>query len=124
MLESNFIKFLTEAFPTVPVYSFLIPENAPSPAFCIENAGYGISTYRYNQDNIINRVIKLTLSSTSISDVYNDAHLRKYIESSTKLNTLPILNMRITNFSDSFNTEQGIYERTYNITIKIKESTT
>ena len=120
-LESSFIKFLQEAFPTVPVYSFYIPEDAPSPAFCIENAGYGIATNYYGEDSILNRTIKLTVSSTDISDIYNDKHLRSYIESASALNELPILKARITNFSDSLNREQKIYERTYTITIKFKE---
>lgn len=122
MLEASFIKFLQEAFPSVPVYSFYIPENAPSPAFCIENSGYGIATQRYNEDNIINRSIKLTLSSTNISDIYNDQELRSYIESTPTLHNLPVLKVRIQNFTDSLNKEQKIYERTYTITIKFKES--
>lgn len=121
-MESNFIAFLKEAFPSVPVYSFLIPEDAPSPAFCIENAGYGIATHRYNNDNIVNRVIKLTVSSTSVSDIYNDKHLRDYIDTATNLNGLKILGMRINSFTDDFIPELKIYERTYTINIRIKES--
>ncbi|MCU8498496.1 hypothetical protein M2G70_07435 [Vibrio vulnificus] len=122
MLESNFILFLKEALPDVPVYSFVIPEDAPSPAFCIENAGYGIATQRFNEDNIISRVIKLTVSTTNISDIYNDSDLRKYIESTSSLGSIPVLKVRINNYSDTFNQEQRIYERTYTITIKYKES--
>lgn len=122
MLESNFIKFLSEAFPSVPVYSFYIPEDAPSPAFCFENAGYGIATHRNNNSNIVNRAIKLTVSSTNVSDIYNDKHLRDYLESATTLSELPIVSLRINNFVDEFITEQKIFERTYSITIKIKES--
>lgn len=122
MLESKFIKFLNSAFPTVPVYSFYIPEDAVSPAFCIENAGYGIATKRYNNDNISNRVIKLTVSSKDISDIYNDLHLREYLESANNLDGLPIISMRITNFNDSLNQEQMVFERTYTITIRIKET--
>ncbi|KJR15239.1 hypothetical protein UF28_16365 [Vibrio parahaemolyticus] len=122
MLESSFIKFLQKAFPTVPVYSFYIPEDAPSPAFCIENAGYGIAQMRYNENNTINRTIKLTVSTTSVSDIYNDKDLRSYIETATAFDTLPILKARIQNFTDSLNKEQKIFERTYTITIKFKES--
>lgn len=120
-MESSLIKFLQEALPEVPVYSFCIPENAPSPAFCIENLGYGIAKMRYNEDNIITRSIKLTLSSKNISDIYNDKDLRQYIESATKFHDLPILKARIQNFTDSLNHEQKIYERTYTIIIKLIE---
>ncbi|WP_028022235.1 hypothetical protein [Enterovibrio calviensis] len=122
MLESSLIGYLKEAFPSVPVYSFYIPEDAPSPAFCIENAGSGIATQRYNNDNIVSRVIKLTISSNSVSDIYNDKHLREYLESANTLGELKVLLVRINNFADSFNQEQKIFERTYTITIKIKES--
>lgn len=120
-MEASFIKFLQAVLPDVPVYSFVIPEDAPSPAFCIENAGYGISTHRYNNDNIVNRVIKLTVSSKNVSDIYNDKHLRDYIDTATNLGELKIIGMRINSFADDFIPELKIYERTYTITIRIKE---
>lgn len=124
MIEESFIAFLNDAFPSVPVYSFFIPEDAPSPAFCIENAGYGVALARYNNDNVSNRIIKLTVSSKNLSDIYNDLDLRKHIENTTTVGEIEVLSMKVTAFNDSFLSELKIYERTYNVSIKLKETQT
>ncbi|WMB74220.1 hypothetical protein RA178_06285 [Shewanella oncorhynchi] len=124
MIEENFIRFLSSAFPSVPVYSFFIPEDAPSPAFCIENAGYGVAVARYNNKNVSNRTIKLTVSSKNVSDIYNDLDLRKYIENTNTVGELTVLGMKINTFSDNFVPELKIYERTYNVSVKLTETQT
>lgn len=122
MLEINFIKHLQAEYPDIPVYSFFIPEDAPSKAFCFENAGYGIATtYKDGESQITSRTIKLTLSSTNIADIYNTGELNKYIVKSSKIGDLPILSARILNFSDNFIPEQKIFERTFTIQFKFLE---
>ena len=121
-MESNFIKYIKTLYPDYPVYSFFIPQDAPSTAFCFENAGQGISTHRVGT-NIISRVIKLTLSTDDISIIYKDSLLQKQINSAHLIGELSIVSARIENFSDSFNKEQKLFERTYTIKIKYKEGT-
>ncbi|ELH4810068.1 hypothetical protein Q9X96_003101 [Vibrio vulnificus] len=119
MLEINFIKFM-KSFSEIPVYSFLIPENAPDTAFCFENAGQGIATQYHDGKEIITRTIKLTKSSNDISEIYNDLELTKYVNEANAVGDIYILKARILNFHDSFNQEQKIYERTYSIQFKYK----
>ncbi|KFA99265.1 hypothetical protein [Vibrio sp. ER1A] len=120
MLESNFIAFLKSKYPDTPVYSFYIPEDAPSPAFCFENAGMGVATHYQDGNEIKTRSIKLTLSSTEVKDIFDDGQLHKYIKEMHLLGSLNILNARIINFTDDFHLEQKIFERTYTISIKYR----
>ncbi|ELA9841222.1 hypothetical protein V4F87_003264 [Vibrio parahaemolyticus] len=120
MLESNFIAFLNSKFPDIPVFSFEIPQGSPSPSFCFENAGMGIHQQYTNGEHIEARTIKLTLSSENIKHIYDDGLLHKYIMEVHQMGELSILNARILNFSDLFDKENKIYERTYTISIKYK----
>ncbi|EJG0782046.1 hypothetical protein C2F72_RS01360 [Vibrio parahaemolyticus] len=119
MLETNFIKFL-KLFSEIPIYSFYIPEDAPTTAFCFENAGQGVATFYHDGSEVITRTIKLTKSSNDISEIYNDSELTKYVNGTSVIGEIPILKARILNFQDLFNQEQKIFERTYSIQIKYK----
>ncbi|WP_188013165.1 hypothetical protein [Photobacterium damselae] len=120
MFELNFIKFMKLIFPNIPTYSFVIPEDAPADAFCFEPAGRGIATNRF--DNLIeSRTVKLTRSSKTVSNVFNDNELTKYIRECYQLGDIPIINARILNVHDLYDKEQRIFERTYTINFKFKE---
>ncbi|EHM6953369.1 hypothetical protein KGV31_002168 [Vibrio parahaemolyticus] len=119
MLELNFIKFM-KSFSDVPVYSFYIPEDAPSKAYCFENAGQGVATQYHDGSEIITRTIKLTLSTDNIADIYNDSELTKYVNGATSVGDITLLKARVLSFHDLFNQEQKIYERTYSIQFKYK----
>ncbi|HHG3075757.1 TPA: hypothetical protein ACPVXB_001015 [Vibrio parahaemolyticus] len=118
MIELNFISFLKDSFPNIPVYSFYIPENAPNPSMCFESIGQGVAQGYLDGSEMVVRTIKLTVSSTDIKDIYNNKELYKQINAAHQLGELPIIKARITNFSDNFDIESSIYERTYTITIK------
>ncbi|WP_347368024.1 hypothetical protein [Vibrio vulnificus] len=119
MLEVNFLKFMNQ-FSEIPVFSFYIPEDAPSTSFYFENAGQGVTTKYQDGSEIITRTIKLTKSTKNISEIYQDSELTKYIVTATKLGDINLLNVRILNFSDYYDQEQQIYERTYSIQFKYK----
>ncbi|MGF1787096.1 hypothetical protein L4D00_14975 [Photobacterium swingsii] len=120
MFELNFLKFMKQCFPDIQCYSFFIPDGAPTKAYCFENAGSGIATQRMNEDNIASRTIKLTFSTTEISELYDDSLLTKYIKECSLLGDIPIINARILNFNDQFYSEQKVFERTYTINFKFK----
>ncbi|HDI3263896.1 TPA: hypothetical protein PMC50_002517 [Vibrio cholerae] len=120
MIETNFISFLLSKFPSVPVYSFYIPENAPSPAMCFENVGQGVYQQYIDGSELIQRTIKLTLSSTDVKDIYEDSNLQRHINSATAIGDLPVLKSRIQSITDRHDVSCGVFEREYLITIKIK----
>ncbi|MFL1802339.1 hypothetical protein ACJW8F_13240 [Plesiomonas shigelloides] len=120
MFEKNFIAFI-KAFSKVPVYSFYIPDGAPSKAFCFENAGSGTDTNYFDGSQVRARTVKLTMSSTNIEDVFDDYELNKYIRNAHQMGEMKILCARVMNFSDNMNPEQKIFERTYTIQVKYKE---
>ncbi|EGR0698861.1 hypothetical protein EX461_24310, partial [Vibrio parahaemolyticus] len=100
MFETNFIQFM-KLFSEIPIYSFYIPESAPSTAFCFENAGFGCE--HFYDYKIESRTIKLTLSTKNISEIFDDSKLTKYIESTEKVGEIEMLKTRILNFNDNFN---------------------
>ena len=111
-------------YSEIPVYSFYIPEDAPATAFCFENAGQGIATQYHDGSEIVTKTIKLTISTKDISVIYNDSELTKYVNNTFLIGDLPIIKARILNYSDLFNQEQKIYERTYSIQFKYKNKET
>lgn len=116
----NLIKFLKAYNELIPVYSFYIPEDAKALAMCFENAGQGVATNYHNGSEIKTRTIKLTVSSNDIADIYQDEALTKYISTANKVGDLTILKARVINFTDLFDNESKIYERTYSIQFKYK----
>ncbi|MGL4843930.1 MAG: hypothetical protein ACRC2Y_04840 [Aeromonas veronii] len=119
MFETNFIKFI-RSFEDIPVYAFVIPEEAPETAYCFEPAGKGYSQLYYGGEEIESRTIKLTKSSNDISQIWNDSSLHKYIRQATHVGDLQILCARILGVADNFSADQKLYERTYTINIKLK----
>ncbi|WP_068871974.1 hypothetical protein [Edwardsiella tarda] len=121
MFEKSIIAFLKAHFGNTPVYAFIIPEDAPPYAVCFENAGRGVLTNSGFGEEIARRAIKVTVSSDDVTRIFEDEAFTKYIHRATTVGQLPILNAKITGVVDNFSQAQRLYERTYTITITIKE---
>ncbi|WP_339009449.1 hypothetical protein [Aeromonas popoffii] len=120
MLETNLVKWLRLVF-NLPVYAFEVPLKESGTCWVYENAGRGIRTLYHDGSEIIQRTIKLTKSATSYEQILDDSKLTKYIKELAKLGDLPILHARIDNFTDLYDRENEIFERTYTIHFKYKE---
>ncbi|CAJ1855539.1 hypothetical protein HLBENOHH_02473 [Aeromonas dhakensis] len=120
MLEENLVKWLKAVF-NLPVYAFTVPQSESGTCWVYENAGRGLHSQYHDGSEIIQRTIKLTKSSTAYEQITDDSKLTKYIRELAKLGDLPILHARISNFTELFDSENDIYERTYTITFKYKE---
>lgn len=120
MLEANLVKWLIATF-NLPVYAFSVPLNEKGTCWVYENAGRGLVTPYHDGTEIIQRTIKLTKSAVSYDQITDDSKLTKYIRELSKLGDLTVLHARIINFSELYDPENEIYERTYSINFKYKE---
>ncbi|MBY8157103.1 hypothetical protein [Vibrio fluvialis] len=122
MIEQHMIAWLKSGFPDVPIYTFEVPINTTKKVFVIESAGFGVASRYFSGSQIESRSFKLTVSSTDVQDIFDDAALTKFIKDAPNWNGFKLLSCRVLNHADDFSDEQTLYERTYTIQVKYKNT--